>query len=202
MDVFSLASIIGTVAFAFSGFLVGVHKKLDVMGVFILSMLTANGGGALRDVLANKTPAVLTDLTGFYMVLGVCVVSYVFRLGRYATVEKSRVFVLSDALGLVAFSLTGAIVGIEAGLTIFGVMVLAFLTAAGGGIIRDLMVNEVPAILSSDFYGTVALVVGFSIYWLEYAQLRTEEATLAVFVLALALRLLAYLRGWRLPHVK
>ena len=202
MDVFFLASVVGTIAFAFSGFLAGVQKKLDVMGVFILSMLTANGGGALRDVLVNKTPGVLTDLSGFYMVFGVCVLSYALRLSRYATVENSRMFVLSDALGLVAFSLTGALVGVEAGLSVFGVMVLAFLTASGGGIIRDLMVNEVPAILSSDFYGTVALAVGLAIYWLEYAGIRDERTTLLVFVLALLLRILAYLRNWRLPHVK
>lgn len=200
MDIFFIASVVGTIAFAFSGFLVGTHKQMDWMGIFILSMLTANGGGAVRDVLVNKTPSVLTDLSGFYMVLGVFLLSLLFRLDRYAKFEKSPAFVLSDALGLAAFSVTGALVGVEANLSFFGVMVLAFITASGGGIIRDLMVNEVPAVLSSDFYGTVSILIGLGIYILHQMNQANDVNILIVFILALALRLLAYVKGWKLPR--
>lgn len=202
MDIFFLASFIGTIAFAFSGFLVGVHKKMDLMGIFILSMLTANGGGALRDILLNKTPSVLTDLSGFYMVLCVFILAFVFRLHRYAIVEKSRLFVLSDALGLAAFSVTGALAAVDASLSIFGVMVLAFITASGGGIIRDLLVNEMPSVLSSDFYGTVSILIGLGIYALHQTGLDNNLNISLLFVAALILRLLAYLRGWKLPRMR
>lgn len=201
-DVYTIANVVGTIAFAFSGFLVGVHKQLDVMGVFILTMLTANGGGAVRDVLVNRTPYVLSDINAFWMVFGVFMFSYLFRLSRYAKVERSRFFVLSDAMGLVAFSVTGALVGMEAGLSLFGVMVLAFVTAAGGGIIRDIMVNEEPAILRSDFYGSVAVLVAIAVWGLHRAEMANEQAMLGVFVGALTLRLLAYYKGWRLPRAR
>lgn len=203
MDVFLLASWIGGIAFAFSGFIVGVRKNLDVMGIFILSMLTANGGGAVRDMLVNKTPWVLTDLSGFYMVVIVMAAAMLFRLHHHADkIEKSNVFILSDGLGLTAFSVTGALVGIEAELSVFGVMVLAFITASGGGIIRDVIVNEVPTLLSSDFYGTISLFVGAGIYVLYLYDMNSNLMILMLFLFALLLRLIAYLCKWRLPRIK
>lgn len=202
MDIFTIASWVGSIAFALSGFFVGVRKDLDVMGVFILSMLTANGGGAVRDVLVNRTPNVLTDLSAFLLVLAILILGYLLRLHRFDGLEKKRLFVISDSLGLVAFSVTGALVGLESGLSIFGVMVLAFITATGGGIIRDLMVNEVPSVLNSDFYGSIAILLGAAIYALHVTGLHNQLTVLIVFLLALALRLLAYLRGWHLPRMR
>ena len=151
-DIFFIASLIGGVAFALSGFLVGVRKNLDVMGVFILSFLTANGGGILRDVFIGKTPYALTDLSGFLIVLFVFVLStLVFRF-KDNSVERRGLFVVSDSVGLAAFSLTGALAGVDAGLSVFGVTVLSFITATGGGILRDVIVNEEPSVLKSDFY--------------------------------------------------
>ena len=200
MDIFTLASYIGTVAFAFSGFFVGVSKKMDWMGIFILSMLTANGGGAIRDVLVNRPPVVLTDMSGFYMVLAVFFIAILFRLHRFAKVEKSRVFVLSDALGLAAFSMTGALVAMDANLNVFGVMALAFITAAGGGIIRDVLVNEIPAILSSDFYGSIAILIGLGVYVLNGLNIANNLTLTLLFFAALCLRLGAYFFQWKLPR--
>ena len=202
MDIFTLASWIGGIVFVLSGFLLGVRKELDLMGIFILSMLTANGGGAVRDVLVNRTPNVLVDLSAFYMVLGVIAVAMLLRLHRRLDLEKSQLFVLCDSLGLAAFSVTGALVGVESGLNIFGVMVLAFITATGGGIIRDLIVNEVPSVLSSDFYGSIAILLGAGIYALHITDTSSDINILALFVAALLLRLIAHIKGWRLPRVK
>lgn len=202
MDIFSVASWVGTVAFALSGFMVGVRKHLDIMGIFILSMITANGGGAIRDVLANRTPWVMTDITAFYLVVGTLAAAYLFTLHRVKALEKSRLFVLCDALGLVAFSVTGALVGLDAGFNVFGVTALAFITAAGGGIIRDLMVNEVPAVLTSDFYGSIAVLLGAAIYALHYFGWQNELNVTLLFMAALVLRTIAYLRQWHLPRLK
>ena len=202
MDIFNIASWLGTLAFALSGFLVGVRKELDIMGIFILAMLTANGGGAIRDVLVNRTPWVLTDITAFNLVIIPLLIAYLLKLHRYATLEKHRLFVLCDALGLVAFSVTGALVALDAGLNFFGVTALAFITATGGGIIRDAMVNEVPAVLNSDFYGTIAVLLGAALYLLHYFDVQTELNVVLVFVAALALRTVAYFRQWQLPRLK
>lgn len=202
MDIFIVASFIGTIGFAFSGILIGVQNKMDVMGVFILAMLTANGGGAIRDVLVNQTPMVLTDLSGFYIVFGVFVLAYIFRLYRFADIEKHYLFVISDAIGLVAFSVTGALIAIDAGLNGFGVMVLSFITAAGGGIIRDLLVNKVPTILSSDVYGSIAVLLGIGIYALNQFNMDNSINIMLLMSFCLVLRLLAYHYQWKLPYLK
>lgn len=201
-DIFFISSLIGTIAFALSGFLIGARKHLDLMGVFILAMLTANGGGAVRDVLVGRLPAVLTDLSAFLTVVCVVLAGLILRLHRNPNIEKSHFFVLSDSLGLVAFSVTGALVGIESGLSIFGVMVLAFITATGGGIIRDLMVNEVPSVLSSDFYGTVAVLLGAVIFTMHKIGWYNDLSLIGAFALALIIRLIAYYFHWRLPRMR
>lgn len=201
LSIFELSNIIGSLAFALSGLLVGIRKELDVMGMFIVSMLTANGGGAVRDVLVGRTPGVLTDPSAFYLVLAVLITAWVFKLHRYATLERHSLFIISDAIGLVAFSITGALVGIEAGLSIFGVMVLSFLTAAGGGIIRDMMVNDVPAILDSDFYGSIALLMAAALYGMHHYSIASNLHITLLFFFALALRLYAYKKGWQLPRL-
>lgn len=200
--VFEIAGMVGSAAFALSGFLAGVRRHLDAMGIFIVSMLTANGGGALRDVLVNQTPRVLQDPMPFWIVLAVVTAGWLLRLHRRNGIERHSLFVLGDAVGLVAFSVTGALVGIEAGLPLFGVMVLAFLTANGGGILRDVLLGEVPALLSSDFYGTVSLLVAACIAGLDHYGQLSEASILAVLVGALVLRLVAYKRRWQLPRLR
>lgn len=201
-DIFAIANIIGSIAFALSGYLVGVRKHLDFMGIFIVSMLTANGGGALRDVLVNRVPAVLSDPMAFFLVCAVLICAGFLRVHKKTGMEKHSLMVLTDAIGLVAFSVTGTMIGIEAGLPVFGVMVLSFLTATGGGIIRDILVNETPSLLSSDFYGTISLLVAMTIYGLHVFGLDHELTIAGVFIAFLGLRLLAYRLGWKLPHVK
>ncbi len=201
IDIFFVASLLGSLAFALSGFLIGVRKQLDYMGIFIVSMLTANGGGALRDVLVSRTPTVLSDPNAFFLVCIVIVLATLLKLHHKTNIENHTLIMLCDAIGLVAFSVTGTLIGIEAGLPIFGVMVLAFITATGGGIIRDMLVNELPSLLRSDFYGTISLLVAATIYSLHYYDLANDTTITIVFVSALILRIIAYKMKWKLPHI-
>ena len=202
-DVISITGLIGSFAFALSGFFVGARKQFDLVSVFVLCMLTANGGGAVRDILLNETPLVLLSSTPFLIVGIVVVFGWLFRLERYESLERNTLFILCDAIGLAAFSVTGAVAGIGAGLPVFGVMVIAFITATGGGIIRDVLVGEVPLIIrNSDFYGTLALLVALVLYALHAQDLLTPLTTSLVLVAALALRMVAYHRKWRVPSIK
>lgn len=201
MVVFEFASVVGTVAFALSGFYVGVHKRLDVMGLFIVMMLTANGGGVVRDVFLNITPAALVNISAFYPVIATMVIAIILRLHKRPKIEQHRLFMICDSLGLSAFAMTGALAGIEADISIFGVMTLAFITATGGGIIRDILVNETPSILSSDFYGTIALLQAAILFALNAADMLNNYTVLAVFCAALLLRVIAWHYQWRLPRV-
>jgi len=200
--IFILASWIGTFAFALSGFLVGARKSLDLMGVFILAFLTANGGGMVRDVFIGKTPLALMDLTGLIIVLLAFLIGLILYKLKKIDVETRKLFVLSDSIGLAAFSLTGALAGIDAGLSIFGVVVLSFITATGGGIIRDMMVNDVPSVFRSDFYGSVAILVALALYGLDSYGFSEEIYTLSVFISALIIRLIAFKLKWHLPSLK
>ncbi|MGH1375274.1 MAG: trimeric intracellular cation channel family protein [Alphaproteobacteria bacterium] len=202
IDIFIIASLIGSVAFALSGYLIGVRNKLDFMGIFIVSILTANGGGALRDVLVNRVPAVLSDPFAFFLVCGVILIATFFKLHKRTNVENNTLMILCDAVGLVAFSITGTLIGLEVGLPVFGVMVLSFITATGGGIIRDMLVNQTPSVLSSDFYGTISLIIAASIYTLHSYNLADDCMIAITFSTALMLRILAYRMGWKLPHIR
>lgn len=200
MLIFDIASHVGGIAFAMSGFYVGVKKNLDLMGVFIVAMLTANGGGVLRDALIGRIPGTLIHPEVFYPVIGVVIIAALLGLHKRPAVERHHVFTLCDSLGLAAFGITGALAGIDVGLSIFGVMTLAFLTAAGGGIIRDILVNEIPAILSSDFYGTIAMIQAITLYGLHTLDILHNTSVAFVFGGALLLRFIALRRGWRLPR--
>ena len=201
-DIFLFASLLGGAAFSLSGFLVGVRKELDLMGVFILAFLTANGGGVIRDVLLGKTPYALTNMSGFIIVISTFLFGFILYKFKYLELERKRLFVLSDSIGLAAFSLTGALAGIEADLSIFGVVVLSFLTATGGGILRDTLVREIPSVFQSDFYGSVAVLVALAVYGLSFLGLNNDVNIFLVFSASLIIRLIALKMKWHLPRLK
>ena len=199
MSALEIADIIGIICFALSGFLISVHYKLDILGVFISSFLTALGGGMIRDVLADRTPYVFTTNLPVILVVATVVIALLFKLHKIADLEGKTAFIISDAIGLVSFSITGSIVAIQNDFNFLGVLILAFLTAVGGGTIRDILINRVPSILVSEFYATVALIIASIIFVLEILELRTLPAITLVFIFGVALRLLAYYKNWHLP---
>ncbi len=199
MTPLQIADIIGIISFALSGFLIAVHYKLDILGIFISSFLTALGGGIIRDTIANKTPYVFDANLPIMLVIGTLVFSLVFKLHKITNFEGKMAFVISDAIGLSSFAITGSLIAIESDFNFLGVLMLAFLTAVGGGTLRDILINKVPSILVSEFYGTVAIIVGVITYILHlFAQINLFSLTL-LFIFGVSLRLLAFYRKWNLP---
>jgi uncharacterized membrane protein YeiH len=123
------------------------------------------------------------------------------KLHHKDEIEKKFYFIISDTLGLVSFAISGALVGLHAEFNFFGVILLALLTAAGGGVMRDILLNRVPILLTSEFYGTVALLVGGILYVLDYYQLLGLISLMGVFGFGVGLRLLAYYKEWHLPKI-
>lgn len=195
------ASLAGGIAFALSGFLVGTKKNLDWMGLFILSFLTANGGGILRDILTNRPPVVLLSNEPFLIALAVTFFGSLLKLQHNNNVENQWFFVISDAVGLVAFAITGALVAIAIKAPFFGFITLAFLTAVGGGILRDILVNNIPDVLHSGFYGSIAILVAVAIYLLNMTDTMTPLGLIGVFTGGLIVRLAAYHYRWNLPKL-
>lgn len=199
MSALEVADMIGIISFALSGFLIAVHYKLDILGIFISSFLTALGGGIIRDTIANKTPYVFDAHLPILLVVGTLIFSLVFKLHKITNFEGKMAFVISDAIGLSSFAITGALIALESDFNFLGVLVLAFLTAVGGGTLRDILINKVPSILVSEFYGTVAIIVGVLIYGLHLFDLINLIALIAVFIFAVSLRMLAFYKKWQLP---
>ncbi|WP_323669518.1 trimeric intracellular cation channel family protein [Aliarcobacter butzleri] len=199
MSAFEIADIVGIICFALSGFLMGVHNKLDILGVFIAAFLTAFGGGMIRDVLADRTPYVFTSNLPLILVISTVLIAMLFKLHKIDDLEGRWAFVISDAIGLVSFSIAGAIIAINSGFNFLSVLILAFITAVGGGTIRDILINKVPFILVSEFYASVALIVGIAVYILELFEIRNLFTLSIVFILGVTLRIIAYYRKWHLP---
>ena len=199
MTALEIADIVGVICFALSGFLIAVHYKLDILAVFISSFLTVLGGGMIRDVLADKTPYVFTSNIPVILVVATVLIALLFKLHKIDDLEGKTAFIISDAVGLVSFSITGSIVAIQNEFNFLGVLILAFLTAVGGGTIRDILINRVPSILVSEFYATVALIVATIMFTLEIFELRNLFTIMLVFIFGVILRLLAYYKKWHLP---
>lgn len=193
------ASLIGGIAFALSGFIAGTKKELDWIGLFLLSFLTANGGGILRDVLVNRMPVALSSNEPFIISLLITALGTLFKLHRQAAFESRWLFVLCDAIGLVAFAITGALVASVSNTPFFGYIMLAFLTATGGAILRDILVNNVPEVLHTGFYGSIAILVAAVIYFLDGFYSIGSVHLLIVGAGGILLRLIAYRYRWQLP---
>ena len=198
---FEVAEYIGTIAFAISGFFVGVRVKLDFLGVLISVFLTAFGGGIIRDIIVDRTPYTFTHTMPGLIVISLMLALILFKFHKRQSIENRPFFIVSDSIGLVSFSITGALIALEANLNLTGVLILSFVTAVGGGITRDIIINEVPFVFKTGFYGTVSLLVGLLIYLLDNFDVLNVFTTSSVFILAVAIRVIAYYRKWSIPLV-
>jgi len=198
---FEIAEYIGIVAFAISGFFVAVRSRLDFLGVLVSVFLTALGGGIIRDVMVDRTPYTFTHMMPAYIILGVMILLILFRFHKHDTIENRPYFILSDSIGLISFSITGAMIAMESDLNLTGVLALAFITAVGGGITRDVIINEVPFVFKTGFYGTISLLVGMGIYLLDMFGVMSLLNILVIFVAGVVLRLVAYYKKWSIPLI-
>jgi len=198
---FEIAEYIGIIAFAMSGFFIAIRNKLDFLGVLISVFLTALGGGIMRDVIVDKTPYTFTHTLPALIILIMMILMVVLKFHKKQSIENKPLFILSDSIGLVSFSITGAMIALENGLNLTGVLALSFITAVGGGIIRDVTINEIPFVLKTGFYGTIALLIGLILYMLNIYGLMNIYTLSIVLVTGIVLRLLAYYKEWAIPMI-
>jgi len=198
---FELTEYIGIIAFAISGFLVGVRNKLDLLGVFISVFLTAFGGGLIRDVIAHRNPYTFMHAAPAVLVVIVLLLMIYIKLHKKQDIENRVLFILSDSIGLVSFSISGALIALEIGFNLTGIMAISFITAVGGGITRDIIINEVPFVFKSGFYGSIALLIGFTIFTLSLLNFVNYFTLTLIFFGGVFLRLIAYYKKWSLPTI-
>lgn len=206
VDLFPLLDAAGTTAFAMSGAFKAIRHRLDLLGVLVLGYATALGGGLVRDALLQRIPAAfVAPGPALYALLG-CVLAALWDLAAPphrspTSLAEGKVFLVFDAVGLAVFAVTGARLGADAGLNAFGVLLLAALTGAGGGVLRDLLVREVPLVLRADFYATAALLGGMAYAVLDALSVDPPWRAVAAFGLTFCLRLMAIWKGWHLPRL-
>jgi len=193
------ADYLGIAAFAASGFYVGKRSGLDWLGIYIVAFLTALGGGVVRDVIRGTPPLAFSQSAPILIVLLVTTALLLSRRFAHHDIDSKPLFVLIDAVGMVAFAISGALFGLKAGFNPAGVAILAFTTAVGGGIFRDILINKVPYVLHGGFYGIIALLIGLAVWILDALHLINTLTLLILFGGGIILRMFAWRQNWHLP---
>jgi uncharacterized membrane protein YeiH len=194
------ADLIGTLIFAVAGAFRAVKHELDLLGVLVLATVTGVGGGVLRDLLLGTSPSVALRDERYLLACiagGLLVFIAAPRIAR-----RWDCVAVADAFGLGVFAATGAVHAMAAGMGFIGVAMMAAMTATGGGVIRDVLVCEVPAVLRADFYATAALLGGCTYWVLQRSELGAAAAAVSCAVVTTGLRLLALRYRFGLPRVR
>ncbi len=195
--IFQLLDILGTMAFAISGVLTAFHKKLDPFGVFIIAFVTAVGGGTLRDVLIGQTPVMwMQNMLYVYMIILGFFLALIFRK-KLDRLRKS--LFLFDTIGLGVFTLIGLEKGIAIGLHPVICIALGTITACFGGVIRDILCNEIPIIFRREIYATICIIGGLVFFGLKFFEFNKEVIHLVTSSVIISIRLLAVNYKWYLP---
>lgn len=178
---------IGTFAFAVFGTYLAERKGYDIFGILSVAVVSALGGGTLREMLFNNLPVYFYEYGYWLAVLsGVAFVVVFYK--KFSQIH--RVMLAMDALGLVTFAYIGANRAAAEGLGFFAIVTCAVLTAVGGGILRDIVMRETPIIFYQDFYATVAFLVGVGYFFFE--GMMSEPWIVYVFLaVAFTIRLLS-----------
>lgn len=189
--------LIAITAEAMSGALAAGRRNMDIFGVAVISFVTALGGGTLRDMILGNYPIGWTQHPEYvYLVIGAGLLTTV--VARYMHRLK-QIFLLLDAMGLIAFSLIGCSVAQALGYPVVVVIMAGMITGISGGILRDVLCNQVPVVFRRELYASVSLAVCVLFLVLQTTRLNPDAGIALCFAGGLAFRLLAIRFGWRLP---
>ncbi|PKA99498.1 putative membrane protein YeiH [Flavobacteriaceae bacterium MAR_2009_75] len=194
-----LIDILGTVAFAISGVLVAMNKKLDPFGVFIIAFVTAVGGGTLRDILIGSTPVLwMRESIYMYVITGSVIFAIIF-VNQLRYLRKT--LFLFDTIGIGLFTMLGIEKGLGADLTPMLCIALGTITACFGGVIRDILCNEIPVIFRKEIYATACILGGSSYFLLILLPFDGAYAYVAAILIIIIARSLAVKFKISLPSI-
>lgn len=200
MNLLYCLDLLGTVAFAASGALAGIRRDMDIFGVMVLGLVTATGGGTLRDLLLGDTPPfIFKDETYLYLSIAVSLLVFLFHHGLDRFTHPLTFF---DAVGLGTFVVIGTGKALDFHFGFVGSVMAGVMTATAGGMIRDMLSNRVPMVLQKEVYASACLAGGSLLTLLHYAGVRRGWALLASAFTVIILRLLAVHYKWSLPRAR
>ena len=163
---FQTIDILGTIAFAISGVLVAMNKRMDPFGVLIIAFVTAVGGGTLRDIMVGVEPVSwMRNMTFVYVIIGSAIFAVIFR--NYLKHLRRSLF-LFDTIGIGLYTVIGIETGLVAGLHPIICVALGTMTACFGGVTRDILCNEIPVIFRKEIYATACIVGGLSYFLMRF----------------------------------
>jgi uncharacterized membrane protein YeiH len=189
--------LLGTGVFAISGAAAGVKYRLDVFGVCVLAFVAGNAGGITRDVLIGAVPPAAL---GEWRYITVSLIAALITFWWHPRVERLRLpILLFDAAGLGLFAVAGAQKALAFGMNPLVAALLGMLTGIGGGVLRDVLVREIPTVLRSDLYALAALAGAGLVVIGQIVKLPPAAAAIGGAVLCFGVRFAAIRRGWSLP---
>ena len=210
--IFQILYVVGITAESISGTISGARKNMDLFGIITIATITALGGGTVRDILLNHYP--LTWVLSPQYIIITLLASILAMFIIHHIIKLNKLFLIADALGLVTFAYLGAEIGYNVastsinspGLIVFGsfiiAIVMAIITGISGGVLRDVLCNDMPLVFQAELYAIVAAIVGLlhalSIYFF-YDNLITA---LFIIIIGFTLRMSAILFNWQLPKIK
>jgi uncharacterized membrane protein YeiH len=194
-----IIDILGTIAFAISGVLVAMEKKLDLFGVFIIAFVTAVGGGTLRDMLIGDTPVVWMRNPDYVITIVGSVIFAILFINQLKYLR--RTLFLFDTIGIGLFTMVGIEKGISADLMPIMCIFLGTITASFGGVIRDILCNEIPVIFRKEIYATACILGGISYFLLIKLPWDGAFSYITAILIIIIIRLLAVRFKITLPNI-
>lgn len=194
-----LLDYIGSLAFAISGIRLAAARHFDLFGALVVGMVTAIGGGTIRDLLLDITPAWMTSPA--YIIIGTFALVWVI-IFRKQMVRQNNTWFLFDAIGLALFTVTGMTKSIFAGFPLWVAIIMGTITGAAGGVLRDILLNEIPLIFRRDIYAMACVLGGLVFCGCIKLKFSIEVAAIACGATVLAARLLAVKYHISLPVLK
>ena len=198
MNLFVTIDILGTVAFAISGVLAAIHKRLDVFGILIIAFVTAVGGGTLRDVLIDAPVTWMRNMTFVYVIAGTTVLAVILRK-KLSYIRRS--LFLFDTIGIGLYTVVGVEKGIEAGFHPIICVALGTMSACFGGVIRDILCNEIPIIFRKEIYATACILGAVGYFLLLKTALSQDIIVIISGSVVILIRLLAVYFKLSLPSI-
>ncbi len=198
MKLILLIDILGTIAFAISGVLTALNKRLDPFGILIIAFVTAVGGGTLRDILIDANVAWMRNLTYVYVIFGSTIFAVIFRK-RLGYIRRS--LFLFDTIGIALYTIVGVEKGIAAGFHPIICIALGTMTACFGGVLRDILCNEIPIIFRKEIYATACILGASAYFLLHFTPLKEDFIVIISGAIVIIVRLLAVYFNLSLPSI-
>lgn len=200
MSAIYLLDLFGSFVFALSGCILAAHKKFDVFGFFIVGFFTAVGGGTFRDAIIGNVPVFW--LNDIYYTLAVALATVITfflssKIKKYETYLQA-----ADAVGIGVFTLIGIRTGIGHGLIPFFAVMMGVVTAVFGGIVRDILCNEIPLIFHKEIYATACIIGGIIFFLLKYFSVSADFTNIIVIISIVLIRLVSVQFNLSLPSKK